>query len=127
MSLTPNDEPRGPRRSSAGWGWLVPLLLIAPTLIREVQRRTAGTLTNDQLFIIVAGIGALIVLVLVGQRAWSNNAAPPQPPTYDATYRSSYIPQAPRFEPILTGKVVLAGVGLGLLFALGTLVLLTIL
>jgi hypothetical protein len=124
MSLTPENEPRRPRTSGIGWGWLVPFLLVAPTIIREVQRRT--TLSNEQLIMIVAGVGALIVLAVVSRRAFASERSTPRLPTYDAN-RPSYTPQAPRFEPMVTGKVLLAGLALGALFALGVVLLLTML
>lgn len=124
MSLSPQHEPRRPR-SSGGLGWLIPLLLIAPPIIREVQRRTAGVLTNEQLLMIVAGVGALIVLGVVARRTWTSTTS--QPSTYDVTKRPSYTPQPPKFEPIVTGKLMLAGLGLGVLFALGVVVMLTML
>jgi hypothetical protein len=101
----------------------VPLLIAGPTLIREVQRRTAGVLTNEQLMMLVAGVGALVVLAVVGRRTFQNNTSMPSSRTYDAA-RPSPTPQTPRFEPIVTGKVLLAGLVLGVLFALGVFVLL---
>jgi hypothetical protein len=83
-----------------------------------VQRRTAGVLSNEQLLMIVAGVGALIVLAVVGRRTLQSNTTLPGSPTYDAP-KPSYPSQAPRFEPIVTGKVLLAGLGLGIVFALG--------
>jgi len=124
MPLTPNNQPR-PTKRSGGWGWLVPLLIAAPTIINLVRRQTEDVLTDAQLLMIVAGVGALIVLVVVGRRAWQSNAAVPRSPTY-TPQQSSALPQAPRFEPIITGKVLLAGLVLGVLFAGGVVALLTL-
>jgi cytochrome b561 len=124
MPLTPNNPGQQPKRSG-GWGWLVPLLIAAPTIINLVRSRTTGILTDEQLLMIAAGVGTLIVLVVVGRRAWQSNVAVPPSPTYNPQ-QSSALPQAPRYEPILTGKVLLAGLVLGVLFAGGVVALLTL-
>ncbi len=123
MPLTPNNQGQRPRRS--GWGWLVPLLIAGPTIINLVRRQTTGVLTDEQLLMIVAGVGALVVLVVVGRRAWQSNAAVPRSPTY-TPQQSSTLPQAPRYEPMVTGKVLLAGLVLGVLFAGGVVALLSL-
>lgn len=125
MPLTPNNEQR-PTKRSGGWGWLVPLLIAAPTIINLVRSRTAGMLTDAQLLIIAAGVAVLVVLVVVGRRTWQSNAAAPRTPTYNPQ-QSAGTPQAPRFEPIITGKVMLAGLVLGVLFALGAVALFVVL
>ncbi len=124
MPLTPNNPQQQPRRSG-GWGWLVPLLIAAPTIINLVRRQAEGVLTDDQLLMIAAGVGALIVLVVMGRRLWQNNASVPRSPTY-TPQQSSTLPQAPRYEPIITGKILLAGLVLGVLFAGGVVALLTL-
>lgn len=124
MPLTPNNQPR-PTRRSGSWGWLVPLLIAAPTVINLVRQQTAGVLTDAQLLMIVAGVGALIVLLVIGSRVWRSNAATPTPPTY-TPQQSTSLPQAPRFEPVLNGKVLLAGLVLGILFAAGVVAFLTL-
>jgi hypothetical protein len=123
MPLTPKNEQRPTKRSSGGWGWLVPLLIAGPTIIQQVRSRTVGVLTDEQLLMIGAGVTALVVLAVVGRRVWQRNAAVPQAPTYNPQ-QSTMVPQAPRFEPIVTGKVMLAGLVLGALFALGAVALL---
>jgi hypothetical protein len=74
---------------------------------------------------IAAGGGALIVLVVMGRRSWQNNASVPRSPMY-TPQQSSTLPQAPRYEPIITGKILLAGLVLGVLFAGGVVALLTL-
>lgn len=125
MPLTPNNQPR-PTKRSGGWGWLVPLLIAGPTIIQQVRSRTAGVLTDEQLLMIGAGVAALVVLVVVGRRTWQTNAAVPRTPTYNPQ-QSAGVPQAPRFEPIITGKVMLAGLVLGALFVLGAVALFVVL
>jgi hypothetical protein len=117
MPLTPNNEPRPTKRSGGGWGWVVPLLIAAPTIINLVRSRARSILSDEQLLMIGAGVAALVVLVVIGRRVWQRNAVVPRTPTYNSQ-QSASLPQAPRFEPIITGKVMLAGLVLGALFAL---------
>jgi len=126
MPLTPNNEQRPTKRSGGGWGWLVPALIAAPTIINLVRSRARGVLTDEQLLMIAAGVAAMVVLVVVGRQVWQRNAAVPRSPTYNQQ-QSASLPQAPRFEPIVTGKVLIAGLVLGVLFALGVVALLVVL
>ncbi len=126
MPLTPNQEQRPTKRSGGGWGWLVPALIAAPTIINLVRNRARGILTDEQLVMIAAGVVALVVLVVVSRRVWQRNADVPRTPTYNPP-QSAGVSQAPRFEPIVTGKVMLAGLVLGALFALGIVALFVVL
>jgi hypothetical protein len=132
-----NDPSPQKKASGPGFGW-VSLLFIGVLLFRVVRNMTAGLLTDEQLAILVGGVIALIGLAIIVQRVNRSRAnnSPSLPTTYQPqqpSYPSStgYSPirsearpptNAPRFEPIITGKVFLFGlvfacawIGLGLL------------
>lgn len=133
MPIVQGNEPRQPQRSAGGSvvGWIIPLAFLGPMLYRLLRNATAGLLTDQQLVIAVGGVVAFGVMVWVlrrvnGLRASSTTHLPAayelskpdlsRQPAMDPVRRDgSYVPQPPRYEPILTGKVVLAGVVLATL------------
>lgn len=149
MPIVSGNEPQPPRRRSSGpgLGWIFPLLVFGPVLYNTIRRATAGILTDQQLLIVGGGLVGLVVLGIIAQRvnrirAGSSSSLPtsytPPPsvggssslPSAYASQMSptrtqpgqSYVPRPPKFEPIITGKVLLAGLvvalvlgGIGLL------------
>ncbi len=139
MPIVAENEPQHKRSGSGGLGcgWLVPLLILAPTVIRYVRQSTAGWLDDQQLLIIAGGIGILFAFVLIVRQVnRQDRASPTLPPSttspaptisLDELQKRSQVglPAPPRFEPIVTGKVVLAGVLLGgLMLAAGAVLVL---
>ncbi len=133
MPIVSENEPQTKRSSGIGCGWILPLLILGPTIARFVRQSTAGWLTDQQLLIIVGGLTVLIVFGIMIRRASHaarGDTTLPQPVMPKAPssaslqqlhkQSSSSLPPSPRFEPIITGKVLLAGVLFGgLLVAAG--------
>ncbi len=142
MPIVRGNEPRQPQRRAGGatLGWIIPLIIFGPTIYRVIRNASAGLLTDQQLAVAAGGAVAFGVMVWVIQRVNRARASNPArlptayelpkaavPPTSQAggpSIDQAYVPQSPRYEPIITGKVVLAGVvlaalmaGLGLLLA----------
>ncbi len=125
-----NDQQPEKKSSGAGCGWVVMLLVFLwrplYTMIRDF---TNGRFSDDQLVMIVGGIFGLIVLAALVQRVnrmrasntagWPTPYTPPSPlssnPRQLRSPGEQYLPAGPRFEPIITGKVILAGLILALL------------
>lgn len=138
MPIVSGNEPQPKRSSGLGCGWLLPLLILAPTIARLVRQSTAGWLTDQQLLILVGGLTVLIafgVMIQWANRANRGSTNLPQAPVSKAPISASLqqprtpsndmLPPPPRFEPIITGKVLLVGVLLGgLLIAVGAALLL---
>jgi hypothetical protein len=111
------------------FGWIVFLLVFGRPIYNVVRSLTNGILTDQQLMIIAGGAVALIALTAIVQRV--NRARQDGAPTLSTSYTTpsnpaaslqqymqasdSKLPSAPRFEPIITGKLVLAGFILALL------------
>jgi|GEM_PF-5135143 len=131
-----NDpEPSEQQRRGIGCGWIVPLVLFGPTIYRYIRSAAAGRITDQQLLIIIGGVVALIALVVIVRRVNQSRASgttslpttytPPttiDPAHYQSTQTTtskSYVPSTPRFEPVVTGKVFVAGVVLAALIAGG--------
>lgn len=131
-------EPKKPTRGPS-LGWLVPLLVFGPPLYSFVRRVTAGILTNQQLLVVGGGVLGLIVLGVIVQRVNRLRAggasrlptsyAPPAPTLPGASSPGAsgktndragqpYLPPPPRFEPIVTGNVLLVGVLVALVMGL---------
>ncbi len=134
MPIVPGNEQ--PRKTSGGslWGWIVFLAVFGRPIYGFVRGLTNGFLSDQQLLILLGGAGALIVLATLVRRLRRSESAgprmpstpypPPQSPYTGAqSMRASGVaPSAPRFEPVITGKLVLAGVILaGLLGGVGLL------
>ncbi len=134
MPIVSGNEPKQPQKKTGtlGCGWLLPLLIFGQPIISLVRRALAGRVDDQQLLIIGAGVVALLVMVVIVRRvneARSNNTTslptPYQPPTTNPPpFTQSrvqpgqpLVPRPPQFEPIITGKVVLAGLVLAMLFA----------
>ena len=130
MSITANSSrpkpPRPERRSNLTW---IFFLLILARPLWGILRSTVGAhVSNAQLWIIVVGVITLGLVGLLVSRAMDGRSSAPRLPAGAAPTRplkpiniptpttSTYPAGPPRFEPIITGKVVLAG------FALATLI-----
>lgn len=133
MSIVSGNEPPQRRRGS-NWSWLIFLLIVfGPTVIgtlrpffNDLVNVDQGQVNMDQVVIIAGGVLALAVLVLLVARVRSAASRTPSalPTTYtpptgtiSSATNTPMLPTAPRFEPIITGKVVLAGVLLLMLLA----------
>lgn len=136
-----NEPPPEPKQRSGLPGWIVPLIIFGPVIYNFARSATRGLLTDQQLLIAGGGLLGLAALVAIARRvsqSRSGSAAslptsytPPSTPARELNgYTSSmpsapsqyrpqldkpYVPQPPRFEPIITGKVFLAGVVLAAL------------
>lgn len=140
MSISPNaprpDPP--PRQPKGNLSWIFFLLILARPLWGILRSAVGPQLSNTQLWIVVIGVLALAALVLLAPRALNRGpsvtrlptSAPsvpprrppalPQHPALDASLRP------PHYEPIITGKVMLAGVLLLGMMGLGFVLLLLV-
>jgi hypothetical protein len=134
-----NQPPKQRRRSGPSIGWIVPLLIFGPTLYNLARRSLAGRFTDQQLILLGGALAVLVAFIAIGR--WLSNQrrsdGPALPPGYQPSppkeprsslprpASPSYTPQAPRFEPIVTGKVIIAGAVLALLMAGAGFLLLT--
>ena len=140
MNITANTPrpkpPKRERRSSLTW---IFFLLILARPLWGILRSTIGAQISDtQLWILVVGVVALGFVGLLATRGVGNRGAdarlptriepaqPLNPSRLPGGVRSSYPLGPPRYEPIITGKVALAGfvlaalmVAAGLLLWLG--------
>ena len=140
MSITANSpQPKPPRRGQQSiLSWVVFLLIFARPLWGILRSIIGPEVSDTQIWIMVAGITGLGIMVLFLSRAMrsgpANTSLPPrmevprpvQPmqrveppvPAADAQRRAppiqDYPLQPPRFEPIITGKVVVAGIVLAM-------------
>src|SRR5919199_6616980 len=141
-SNTPRPKPTGNQRSGCiTWIFLL-LLLSVPgrNILVAILHSVAPQISSSQLWLILGGIVALGVVVTSITRAARNRPVdtrlptgpgsstqtprpggtpirPPQPPQVPSSSVPGYPTGAPRFEPIITGKVIVAGVVLAALFA----------
>ena len=135
MPIVSGNEPQRPgRRSGGSWfGWLLPLIIFGPTLYRFVRSATAGRVTNQQLLIGLGGVLVLAAMVWVARRvsgtrdrnvtrlptgspsSMGQSVRLEAPRLPSSTLGPGGVPQAPRFEPLVTGKVFMVGVILALL------------
>jgi hypothetical protein len=141
MPIVPGNEPQSAKnRGGSIIGWIVFLLVFGRPLYNVVRSLTTGIVTDQQLMIIAGGALALIALAVIVQRV--NRSRQDSTPTLSSSYpvpsnpaaslqqymqpSDVKLPQTPRFEPIITAKVVLAGLLLALLlFGCGVVALLT--
>ncbi len=112
---------------------MLPLLILGPTIARFVRQSTSTWLNDQQLLIIIGGLTVLItfgIMIRRANRAERGGSSLPQlaAPTVPASAplqqlrktSKAALPPPPRFEPIMAGKVFLAGVLFGgLLIAAG--------
>lgn len=138
MPIVPGNEPPEQKQRTSLGGWIVPLIIFGPMLYNLVRNATRGVLTDQQLLIAGGGLIGLVALVAIARRVGQSRASsasslptsytpPSTPPRQLNGYTSStpsqyrtqldkpYVPQPPRFEPIITGKVLLVGVVLAAL------------
>jgi hypothetical protein len=138
MPIVPGNEPqRTPNSGGSRLGWIIPLVIFGPSLYRFVRSGIGARLTDQQMLIVGGGLVGLVVLAVIVQRVnrSRNDTTSRLPTSYmpAATGRSNTsvprlptaewkVPPAPKYEPMITGKVMLAGVvlaavmgGLGLL------------
>ncbi len=133
---TPRPKPtRGQGPSCGTWIFLI-VILLGPG--RGILMALLGPRANDpRTLIVIGGVVVLAAMLVLAGRAASGRSSGPQLPTGPSTpmsmprlptpaapmsptvpgSRAGYPLGPPQFEPIITGKVVLAGVLLLLVFA----------
>lgn len=133
MSLTANTEPPRkpqPQRGSA-LSWIFFLLILARPLWGIVRSMVGPQISDSQLWLLVGGALALLAVVLLVRTIAGLRDAPagrlpprPSPPTpsrpnapVPAPAPVAGMPRSPQFEPMFTGKVLLAGILLALAMA----------
>lgn len=135
-SQTPQPQrPRGQRGNR--WSWLFFLLILARPLWGIVRSLVGPQISNQQIALVIGGAVVAGVAVMfitrsasrITTREQSQSAPIPTARTYrpatgrNATWTppqaSSYQGQTPRFEPMITGKVVLVGIILAALIGGG--------
>jgi hypothetical protein len=119
MPIVPGNEPPRRRQRGSALGWLLPLLIFGPTIYNVVRNNLGINVSNQQALIVVGGIVGLVALAVIVQRVnrLREGNTTTLPTSYTPPHGKPYVPSAPRFEPIVTGKVVLAGFVLALLIA----------
>lgn len=138
MPIVPGNDQGSAKKSGGSLvGWIVFLLVFGRPAYNLLRSLTRGIVTDQQLMIIAGGALALVALAVIVQRVnQSRQGSTAYTPNYTPTTNPSAslqqyrtpgnpsLPSAPRFEPMITGKVVLAGLILALLlFGGGFLVL----
>ena len=137
MNITANTpRPKPPKRERRGIvTWIFFLLILARPLWGILRSTIGAHLSDTQLWILVVGVVALGFVGLLASQAIGNRGADSRLPTQVAPAQplepsrlpggaqSRYPAGPPRFEPIVTGKVVAAGTMLAaLMVAAGLLV-----
>jgi len=150
MPIVPGNE-QNSKKKSGGFpfgGLIFFLVVFGRPIYNLVRSLTRGIFTDQQLLIAGGGVVALVVLTVIVQRVnqsrqgstpYTTPSMPMNTPTsltpsnptaslqQYTTPGDARLPSAPRFEPIITGKVVLAGLLLALLlFGGGFLVLVSL-
>lgn len=129
MPIVPGNEPKSGKKSGGfPFGLIVFLVIFGPQIYNVIRSFTRGIVTDQQLMIVAGGVVALVALVVIVQRVnQSRQGSTAYTPTYTPSsnptaslqqYRTPgdrSLPSAPRFEPVITGKVLLAGFILALL------------
>jgi hypothetical protein len=129
MPIVPGNDPKSAKKSSGfPFGLIVFLVVFGRPIYNVVRSFTRGIVTDQQLLIIGGGVVALVALAVIVQRVnQSRQGSSPYTPTYTPSSNPTAslqqyttpgdvrMPSAPRFEPVITGKVVLAGLLLALL------------
>lgn len=133
MPIVSGNEPPTPRKKGRGigLGWIWLLIVLARPIYEFVRSFLStmggGSLSSEQLLIIGGGLVALLILgaivIRVNRMRESTTtslpttyqpqqtpASSPSGPPRSATAGQPFLPPTPRFEPIVTGKVFLAGV-----------------
>ena len=124
MPIVQGNEPPRRRSRPSVVGWLLPVIIFGPTLYRMARGAVAGRVTDQQLLIVGAGAVALALVVLIASRVSRARSTPARLPTgypstpppvmlagpIQTTASEGYTPRPLRYEPMVTSKVVLAGV-----------------
>ena len=150
MPIVPGNEQKSGKESRGfPFGLIVFLIVFGRPVYNLVRSLTRGIVTDQQLMIVAGGVVALVALAVIVQRVNQSRqgSSPYSPtslsptntptmltPTNPTASLQQYtspgdarLPSAPRFEPIITGKVVLVGLLLALLlFGGGFLVLVSL-
>lgn len=147
MNFTANTPPPpAPKRERGSvWSWLIFLLILARPLWGIVRSLAPSQVSNSQLWLLIGApialaVGFLVLMSVARARNSSSTArlpiptAPPQPmrpqqsaqpqssmrpqqPMQSAPWAPVQRPQAPRFEPVITGRLALVGFVLAALIA----------
>ncbi len=139
MNFTANTRPRGPKRERGGnLSWLFFLLILARPLWGIVRSLVGPQISNQQIWLMIGGvlvIGAVVALIARNAGGSAEQSRLPTPsatggsslprpattnrPTIPMEWRpgsaAGYPSRPPQFEPVITGKVLLAGLVLALL------------
>ncbi|CAA9255340.1 MAG: hypothetical protein AVDCRST_MAG26-2073 [uncultured Chloroflexia bacterium] len=132
---TPQPGKQEPRRSP-NLSWIIFLLILARPIWTMVRSIIPPQVANNDIFAVVVGVLVLGVFFFTVARLGRGRNADTRLPTGPRQVRSSTTPRAsvprpvlpaggPRFEPIITGKVMFAGVVLLAIFAAVFLLLVT--
>lgn len=129
MPIVPGNEPKATKKSGGfPFGLIVFLVVFGRPIYNLVRSLTQGIVTDQQLMIVAGGAVALVALAVIVQRVnqsrqgsspYAPSSLPPSSPAASlqqyTTPGDARLPSTPRFEPIITGKVVLAGLILALI------------
>ena len=131
MSISAQSpQPRQPQQKRGiNLSWIVFLLILARPLWGIVRSIVPPQIANNDLIAVVVGVIVLSAFVFAvarlgrgrgGDTRLPTGSEPSRPaaPTRVGTWEPAALPsKAPQFEPIITGKVALAGVVLFAIFA----------
>lgn len=141
MPIVPGNEPKSGKKSGGfPFGLIVFLVVFGRPIYNLVRSLTQGIVTDQQLMIVAGGAVALVALAVIVQRVnqsrqgstpYAPSYTPPSNPTASLQQYTAPVdvrlPSTPRFEPIITGKVVLAGLILAvILVGIGFVVLMSL-
>jgi|GEM_PF-7050221 len=139
MNFTANTRPPAPKRERGGnLSWIFFLLILARPLWGIVRSLVGPQISNQQIWLMIGGVLVVSAVVALIARNAGGRAEQSRLPTPSATGGSSlpfppatnrpampgewrpgsssgYPSRPPQFEPMLTGKVLLAGLVLALL------------
>ena len=137
MNITANTpRPKPPKHERrSGLTWIFFLLILARPLWGILRSTIGAQISDTQLWILVVGVVTLGFVGLLVARGVGNRGAdarlptrvepaqPLNPSQLPQDARPGYPVGPPRYEPIITGKVVLAGIVLAALMAAAGLLL----
>jgi hypothetical protein len=141
MNITPQTPRPQPPRNQRGsrLSWLFFLLILARPLWGIIRSLVGPQVTNQQIWLVLGGVvlaGVVVMLITRGASRFGSGdqslSMPNQPVrdyrpptgrgrdmTWTAPRPGSYQGQTPRFEPMITGKVVLVGLILAVVLIAG--------